>query len=51
MTGPYEPPPEDPDLTEDEAEGIRRAMEEVDDDDLHDFDEVMAELTEARPRL
>jgi hypothetical protein len=27
---PYQPPPEDPELTEEEAEGIRLSMEELD---------------------
>ena len=30
MNGPYEPPPDDPELTEEEAEGIRLSMEELD---------------------
>ena len=30
MSGPYEPPPDDPDLTEEEAEGTRLSMDELD---------------------
>ncbi len=46
MRAPYQPPPEDPELTEEEAEGIRLAMEEADRGELHDFEEVMDELAE-----
>jgi hypothetical protein len=48
-TPPYTPPPEDPELTEEEAEGIRLSMEELDRGvkpipSKQVFDELMEEL-------
>ncbi|WP_394822655.1 hypothetical protein [Pendulispora albinea] len=46
MSGPYRSPAEDPELTEEEAEGIRRAMGQAERGEVYDLEEIMGELAE-----